>query len=384
MSLILILSNTQGIQDAWADGWSGSASMTEKGEYDDNPNLVVTGGEGAFGVTSTPALAIRKIMPRTAIDAAASLDINVFDGDGGQGGGNLNSIDQHVKANIATHSLRNAVGFGIRHDRESARTSEIEDTGNLGEDATRQSFAGDASYSYQISRRNFFDVFGDAEDVSFDTGNLSGFRSYGAGVAYRHVLSTTDELGLVANYGRFDPESNFDSSSENVSLSGTWDRQVSPQLAFDVSLGGELVRSDGSALDDKTSIGFTVEGSLGWKPGERDTLTFSIERAAKPSSNGALQEKITARAKYNRVLTRSLGFGLDINFFQQDAINGGGTAKRTFFEAAPTISWNFHPDWALSTSYRYRQQEIGNGGDSATSNAVFLSISYSSPYVSLF
>lgn len=385
VSLILILLSSYGSVAAKAGGWSASTSADVSGEYDDNPNLLTEGGTGVFGVTSSPSVSIRKVFPRSSINASAGLDINTFDGDGGQnGGGSLDSIDQHVTADMATRTRRSTIELGFSHDRESARTSEIEDTGNLSEDATRMSFAGDARYSFQISRRNFIDVFGDAEDVSFDSGNLTGFRSYGGGTGFRHVLSPIDQIGLSANFSRFDPDSEEDTPSDILDVSASWTRQVSPRLSFDISLGGEAIRSDNPGSGDETSFGFTLEGGLDWKPGRRDTIGISFERSAQPSSTGALQERNLVSATYQRDLTRTVGFDLDFNFFQQEAADDSGTAERTFFEVVPALSWNFHPDWSLLTSYRYRQQKFGSGGDSATSNAFFLTISYSSPYVSLF
>ncbi len=385
MSLILILTTSYGSQIARADGWSGQASAVVTGEYDDNPNLATEGEESVFGFTTSPALAIRKVLPRTTINASGALDINVFDGDGGQnGGGDLDSIDQHVTADIETRTRRSTIEFGASYDRESARTSEIEDTGNLSEDATRESFAGNANYSYQISQRNFLDVFGDAEDVSFDSGELSNFRSYGVGGGFRHILSRQDEIGLFADYSRFDPESADEAASDILSVRASWNRRVSPRFSFDISAGGNIVQSDRPGLGDETSIGFILEGGLDWKPGERDTIGLSFERSAEPSGTGELQERNSVSANYRRDLTRSVGFDLDFDFIQQDSVEQSGTGERTFFQVEPAISWNFLPDWAVSTSYRFRRQKFDNGGDSAVSNAIFMTIRYSGPNVSLF
>lgn len=364
--------------------WSGQAGLSVAGEYDDNPRLLNQDEEGAVGVIVTPSVAIRSQLPRTTFELGGSLPFNKFEGTGSDGGEDLTSFDQHANASVTTETRLTSFGLNGTFDRQTTRLSEVEDSGDLADDATRLSYGGGARVSQQITRRDFLDLFGNAQDVSFDTDRLSDFRSYGGGAGYRHLLTKQDQIGFSSDYSRFDPGSDEDTQSDIVGARAIWIHESSPTLSLDLSAGGQFIWSEQGDGDRNTDLGFTVSGDVNWTPSPKDDLRLTFERSSVPSGTGTLQTRNRASAGYVRKLTRSVGLSLDIDFIMQEALDDQRGDDRIFVQAKPRIFWAPFQNWELSASYRFRRQEFTGSNETAYSNAVFVTISYSSPYIGLF
>jgi hypothetical protein len=374
-----------GAQPALADGWEVQGQVSVEGQYDDNPRLRTEGEEGVFGISTSPELTIRKKTPTSSVYATGAANFAEFSGDGG-GGDDLDSIDQRAGAGLTTKTRLSTLALDARYSRVPTRVSEVEDTGVLTTDATRTSFAGDAAHTYRVSRRDVLSVFGNAQDVSFsNTNQLTDYRSYGGGAAYRRLVSSSDELGLSVSYSRFDPSSNNDTASNTVNGHGSWSNTVSPQLSFAISAGGDFIWLDPPGSDNQRDFEFFLEAGVDWKASKSDALDLTLRRSAEPSGSGTVDERNTLKFGYRRDLTKSIGFDLAVNVLLQDSVDDAGRSNDHFFlSVQPKLSWQFLEDWTVSASYRYRRQELEVSGDPATSNAGFLTIQYQSPPIPFF
>ena len=87
------------------------------------------------------------------------------------------------------------------------------------------------------------------------------------------------------------------------------------------------------------------------------------------------------RDRVNRVINRRLNVSLRGRAFAPDRLGAIETDQfsRRFISFEPRVDWQYSRSWAVAASYRYRRQKSRLDVESADSNAILFSITYTPP-----
>jgi len=114
---------------------------------------------------------------------------------------------------------------------------------------------------------------------------------------------------------------------------------------------------------------------------ERGSLGASLTRMATPSGQGELLDTTRLALTGEHRFTELLRANLTAEYYKRDTIvNASGTGNpetnnRNYFRIRPSITWQWQRQWLLTGEYQYAQDENTNG-DTATQNAVYLTLTY--------
>ncbi len=107
------------------------------------------------------------------------------------------------------------------------------------------------------------------------------------------------------------------------------------------------------------------------------SVNASIAQDIRPTGNGDLQTTNQVAFSWNHQLTEHLSLNLPISALRASAINADtNRLDRSYYQAAPAISWKLTPEFSLGLRYRYRFQKYDNAENSADSHSAMLSANY--------
>ena len=373
----LLLSMTT--DSARAEAWKTEIGVGVDTIYDDNPLLLPNDGDSVFGGTISPDIGIKGDFGTVTLGFDADATGTQYNGDGNAltDDKNIKTLGYHLGTSLLFKGRRSQFTAGIDYRNLSTRESELEDTGLVVIDSRRQTVSGNAGLKYELSRLDNLSMSVTAEDGRYDTDLLTGYRSYGANLGYGRELTRTDEIGLTVGLKRIDPDSAVTGVTDIYRAGLTWAHSQGETLSFNMEVGGSYAKIAGTGgAPDERERGMYASAKGLWSITQLDSLSMSYEKSLTASGLGEVQDRDTARLSYLHGFTRRLSFTLPISGIRQDYATGTTPDERRYFDVAPSLSWNFLPDWSLSGTYRYRWQKFESQPDAAVSNAGLLSLAY--------
>ena len=368
---------------ALAAEWSVGGRVRERIAFDDNVRLVTEDEEAAIASITTLDVDVGARAPATVLNANIRLDKSVF-----IGADDLDSFDQHLVADgehsIQRVTLRANAGF----DRDTARTSEITDTGRTDVPAERIALTLGSGVAYLVSEVDGIRVFSNYSDVSFDTDELTDHTFYGAGVGWARLLTETTKLDSSVTASRFKtgPGSPVESTIYGAQIGIT--HAFSERLEIQIGAGvrhtsTDFVEAVGGSLvsRSRTATSFTTDSRVSYRF-DRTTLEGSYVRDVSPSGAGQLLTKNTVSLSLRQRATPVITFSFRGSYRKNESVNLGANSAnndRKFWSVTPGARWTFLPDWTASASYRYRSNQSGGSGRRAVSNAVRMAVTYRLP-----
>ena len=360
---------------ASAADWHLNGSVTEEFTYDDNFRLDATGEETLWGFNTRPRLGLETHSPRTDLFMNGALNYGYFPDRTDE-----NSFDQQGDVSLQHRSERTTLSVGGNVRRATTRTTEDEDTGRNYSDAVRIGLGGNASMSYALTERAGAGIQGGASYTTYDTTELSDYRTYSAGPFVTYQVTEQDSVRLGGSYTRYDRLSGLDYESDLFVGNATWTHVFHPQWTMSVRGGGNYTTSDEEVTSGVTTsedkAGFDAGVSLTYSE-ERGSITGSFDHFVVPSGTGRLERRnaLSLNVSYNA--TPLISFGLGTSFIQQDGATGD-EEDRNFVSAQPSVSYHFLPDWTARVAYRFRTQTLDEG-ERAYSNGGLASITWNLP-----
>ena len=368
---------------ALAAEWSVGGQVRERIAFDDNVRLVTENEEAVIASITTLDVDVGARAPATVLNANIRLDGNVF-----IGVDDLDSFDQHLVAD-GEHSIqRVTLSANAGFDRDTARTSEITDTGRTDVLAERIGLTLGSGVAYLVSEVDGIRVFSNYSDVSFDTDELTDHTFYGAGVGWARLLTEATKLDSFVTASRFETGTGSPVESTVYGAQIGITHAFSERLEIQVGAGvrhtsTDFVEAVGGSLVSRsqTDIGFTTDSRVSYRF-ERTTLEGSYVRDVSPSSAGQLLTKNTVSLSLRQRATPVITFSFRGLYQENESANLGANRAnndRTFWSVTPGARWAFLPDWTASASYRYRSNQSGGSGRRAVSNAVRMAVTYRLP-----
>lgn len=419
------------IQSA-AKEYSVETILRAGGEYDDNVRL----GEEEIdiaGVVVSPELNFGVRTERLEVALNTALDFAHFDRS------KYNSDDQDIALTSVYAFEYNVFKASAQLKRDSTRTSEVLDTGNIGGQAERresESFA--LAWQHLFTEKQSLELSASYAKVDNEAVRLSDYDYSGVNAAYTFVLSDRTRFiaQLVANrfesdtfrlvqFGQSEngavciPNSSFvvgesivvidelcppfvaaeirqDTYGMNVGV----ERVVTEKLLFSIAVGANYVESSYDSqgaddfsgrsgldlltgLEDEDDTTFFLSSSLDYT-GERTTLNLSFSSNTNPSSNGYLLLSNQLLLNLNYRLSERSNVFARLDFIDSgalgDVVDSLGqpvnSNDRTYGAASAGASYRLTEAWYIEASYRFRAQDREFLDDIAKSNALFFKIAY--------
>jgi hypothetical protein len=212
-----------------------------------------------------------------------------------------------------------------------------------------------------------------------NTTGLTGYDQDDINVFFGHQLTERLGFGATVAASYYDPDDPAGYQGYDASLGVSY--AFSETLSGDLYVGRQWIESE-TDLGTET-VGGTASGTIyGFglsKQFERSSLNMSVRRGAVPSgaSEPLLQESLTLGYSYQ--VSPRLSVSVPAAIFRNETIAFTGLEdeeQRIFFSTRPQLNWLVTEDLVLRASYRYQYQRFEEEGTSASSNAVFLTLSY--------
>ncbi|MGI9285656.1 MAG: hypothetical protein ACR2P1_09725 [Pseudomonadales bacterium] len=400
------------------------------GEYDDNVRLDEDDIDIA-GVVVSPKLNFGVRTERFDLALNTALDFARFNKS------EYNSDDQDIALASSYAFEYNVFKAAAQIKRDSTRTSEFLDTGEIGETAARREAQNlTLAWQHLFTEKQSLELSASYANVEYEStnSNLNDYDYAGINAAYAIALSDRTRLitqvvanrfgsdtfgdvlfgqratGAVCQPGSFvvigttihrcpsfvSAEIEQDTYGMNVGV----ERILSEKLLFSIAVGANYVESSFDSreadifseqsrldllagLEDEDDTSFFLSSTLRYS-GERTTLSLNLSSNTKPSANGylLLSNQLLFNVDY-QLSERSKVFArLDLIDSRSvgDAVDSSGRSlssnDRTYGAARVGASYRLTEAWYLEASYRYRAQDREFFDEIAKSNAAYLKIVY--------
>ncbi len=330
-----------------------SFSLEMLGELNDNP-LMIPNDEsesvGMFVVTPGYSFGWSDGQNRLRIDAALRIqrpdsEDSVFNRD-----------DPTLTLEWERKSENLTYGIDAGFAEASTRLTELEDTGRIFQDGTRQDGSVDGFVSYALDDRTSLGASASWQDVSFDLDNFNDFESTGARVDITHALSPRANLVLFGRTNRVETEETLlrplpGPATSKLLASGfgiDWDASESFNLEANISQVWVETDDTEAELNGELTMAYQSPLFL-WE--------LSAGRSTTPSGVGGFIEADSLQLRLVKSLSSESRIGAqgsyrDISDPRRGTENEVGTGT-LYYER------NLTPRWSLRTSWSYREQEGG-------------------------
>jgi hypothetical protein len=362
---------------ALGDAWDWNLNVNAEAGYDDNWNLSVKDPVDGYRIRITPDVFLRWETDRAMVEADVGVRLERYFADIAD-----DRIDrQDPFASLTGRYLlpRGSVGGAARYTKEALVESEFEDTGVVSGRGSRTLIGASAFWTHELTELDSLTLSGGYAESTYTDDAYTDYDNWTAAVTLNRALTERTTAFVSANAQLYRPESGAQPSSaqDAVYFNLGLRHEISPTWSGNVSGGYGVIQRE---LDDDTVNGWLAD--LGFtRVDENGSLSFGGGRQIRPSGAGELAVSDRIYADYSRQLSERWNAGLSASWSDNRYPFDEGKATVVYgdysqFQVAPRVSYQLAPEWRVSASYRYRQQERDTDGDSAESNAVFLTIGY--------
>ena len=234
------------------------------------------------------------------------------------------------------------------------------------------------SFNWLLTEVSAVRFEGRLTDVNFSNAegtSLVDYRETFLSTGYSRELSERNTATLTANAFRYRPD-DIDAEAETLQLLAGLVRKFGESTRGNFAVGGSSTRQSEGGEEDRSS-GLVLRAGIEQRT-EISQLEAVISRDITPSGIGSALRSDQYRIRWLRKTSPTVDFVLVGQYIRNRAIEGEDpSVDRRYIELEPQLRWHWLENWAVSASYRYRQQKFDADGDSADSNAVFLGVSYS-------
>jgi hypothetical protein len=352
-------------------GVSFDTGVTQAFTYDSNPSRLTSGEDALFGSTTSPELAIRWKTPRTLIESASRVDVNVFDDS------DYDSIDLNQKLLLSRSNERWGASLRGLLNYDTTRTSEVTNFSVNVPKVRSRKLSASPEITYKPSPRSRVALAATITDLQYDSTRFTDYNLYSVNPSYELRFDPRNTGTITLNAQRYQTTSGTNSKSDSYGPTLGWTHVVNPRLTLRASAGGLSNHKSGAGAvgADRHSWNYVFSGSAVYR-GDRDVFDFTATRAREPFGNGtetlldtfAINERhmlnpqisLKANAKYQQADYETLpGINLDYSY-------GGGAG----------VAYRVTPKTELSADYRYRREQLTTISNEIDQHVVLLSLTY--------
>lgn len=378
VAVMLFAIVTLGSTAAQAAEWYVESQVQTQTSYDTNVRLSPTDKiDTAAGMVS-PEVRIGRRTEALDLSLLGRADLNGY-----LDPSSLSSVDGKLRftGNYTTPRDKLGLETGVNHD--TTLTTEVTDTGDLTEAARVTTVDVVPSWSHALSEIDTIDVAAGYVNTSYDTDSLTDYVFYSGQVGWSRRVTEIDTLQTVAYTGRFEAEDSGDTTADIVGLLFGWSRQFSEQVSARLAVGPEYVISrfdEAGGRETDRQLGYRIDGVLAYQMDELTRLDLSGSRKTEPSGSGETVTRNQLQVALIHRVDPLFTVRLDATVLQnRDTGSNSGNSDRFYYAIQPRAIWRLDQDTDLAASYRFRSQDFSDNRDTASSHAVFLTLTHRLP-----
>ena len=328
----------------------------------------------------------------------------------------------HYTAAVDYKRVLNTQRFsiGVDSNRRATRSTEIDDTGNVGNVASfKIDTIGDAGWQYFLNRTNSLSLAVALQSTHYETEALADFQFANAGLGWQNTLSTTMAVTTQLYYTEFKSEFSQDfllspriignrlvippipsspgdvtTRSETTGIQTGLNWQLSQQLTLNTVIGVGQTQSDqtvaiesvitfvppatfidfgGNNTNSSKTTTYTFESSIDYQF-ETSKLVFEISRDTRASGNGSLREFDNVEIDYNSKLSDISELTMRLRASRRSNIDDStislSNSNRRYHEAFVSYTRRLNASWSGVLTMRYRSQEFADERDNDTAESL--------------
>jgi len=267
----------------------------------------------------------------------------------------------------------------FRTIRTTPDTGDLEDTDDaLVERKVRRTWlSARPTWKYALSERSSLGLSYRITDVSFsnteDTG-LVNYQNHHLSTQYSHRITDRNDLNLVVNRLAYRPDGTGNKSDTTQLLVGVSHTYSETSRGRFLVGSGKTTQTTTAASEDTTGV--VMEAGLVLRS-ELTTFDGVISRDVQASGIGSSVMSNQLRMYLARKISPVTSFVFRAKLFRNKALEGSDPGlDRRFYELGPALSWQWRPEWAFGTEYRYRSKKFDVNPETAESNMLFMSATY--------
>ena len=361
-----------GVSTAGAAEWKNEPFFRSSLRYDDNVRFVASQPESSAGVVLDAGVSLSNdngvvetvFQPRLSFLGYASQS-------------DLNTSDQYLDFKTSMKGLRSNLGLTLGLARDSAITSELEDTGRVTINARRTRISVRPRWEYRLTPRNAVELGYNFRNVQWaDTENqeLLDNNSNEVWGAFKRRLNEHDDLNLRVYQSDFEsPDSGFDSTTIGGSVGFV--RRFSELNRVELEAGAW--NADLNAQGGKESSSGAAFSGMLVHTEEVYNYRVGIGQQVVPSSAGQIRRDTRLQAYLDYRFSPRLHWGVDsILIFARKIGDLSTESDRDYTVVRPFLSWDWTRQMQLSTSLRISHQEFKAFGSTADRSEFLVTLTY--------
>lgn len=400
-----------------AAGWDLNTTVNTQVVHNDNIYLLLENEQDVTGAVFNPGLRVNRTEPdgRLSLGADISLtryqDEPLFDRDEGQ-----------LDVSWLKKTERSSIGIDALYSKYSSLNQNLETSGLTNQPIDVLTSQVSPSWNYQLAETWWVGLTYTYVDTEYDEPGLEGFDNFKVvnfinfnadtlKLVLSKLITTRDKISLETKLTRYEGESGglqvfqnylfyysalereleYDyleyklgyihefSETQKISLAaGGGNQDVTSRIrehyfqnATEFAVDDWLEEKESK----KTSV-YSIDYNIS---GELSDVVLSVGRDRTTDSTGGLVQLSFARLSYGRSLTERLRASFLASREEREidqATSVVVSGDRTRSVASAAISYQLSRQWSVSTQYRYLENDRDLDPDSATSNAVYLSLNW--------
>lgn len=404
-----------------ATDYAMGASVTLNAKHDDNIRLVPSDETAISGAIVSPLIDISANNETSVLRLDTRMSLSRYNDSG------FNSNDISTNTSWEKQFETSSIGLDLTAIRDSTTTSEIRDSGRVGNKAERhEHYAVTPNGHYQFTELDSLGFTASASKDVYASDSYQGYRNASTAIDWTHVLNDrwrtivratysdyqsddrtqTVPIYFIFNSGsgpayipfRFGEQSTSTNSRSLGSLLGGV-YQMSEHNSLTLLAGMSRVTTE-YALKDSEQIcsdanlfsplcdqpsdrgnSFNVEVDWNWT-GERNTTAMTISKMDRPSSDGYPLDSWQADANWSYQLSETSRLSSALSWGRNRISASGNnttiaqSSNRDYGDAGVSYSQDLSEYWKFSTSFQFRYQNYTEIDYRADSRVISLAIVY--------
>ncbi|QBQ54379.1 outer membrane beta-barrel protein [Nitrosococcus wardiae] len=366
-------------------GWRLDPTFSLNEEFNDNPRLSFEQKDAGFITTISPGLLIGRREERWEVNLGATLNYDIYNGvDIPDRDSERIRLRSHLyfteraffqlNGSYVRDTLLRRVFIEI--DEDFLEPIEDIDIGLVDVSTRRNRVQINPSWRYALTERTSLQLEYGFTDLSYAESeeiNLINTQQHLLSGKGFYELTPISTLSLNVNATRRTSED--ESETDNLEALVGWNHLFSETLQGEARAGYRIT-SASSNDEEETSNGFVGELTIQYLT-EVGSLRGTISRTVTPSGNGRSNQTDRIRIQYTQEVMPRLSFVLRGDAFRTEPVEDDfSQGERRYFDVEPRLLWNWTRWWAVEAGYHYRRRENESPSESASSNAVFVAITY--------
>ncbi|RME35946.1 MAG: hypothetical protein D6786_00400 [Gammaproteobacteria bacterium] len=350
-------------------------------EYSDNRRVTTISHDPAWGVVLDGAVDLSWATETGSASLVPRINLQRF-----TGSERLDSNNYYLDFD-GRHALseRHQFGLSAGWERVATVTSELDDTGTLFTDRTRNRVTNNItpSWTWFHDDRTSLQLAYSYTDVFYQAGRFSGLVDYTYRVASATLtrqLSEIDTLTMTAYQASFNIPDALAKATDYVIQAG-YQRQFSPVLSGHLMLGVDRTASEFTDIlgASHNTAANSVIFDLGLaRETERGHWEVNYSRSISPSGRGDQNRRDEIGLNGYHDFDERLRGVVRARYFDNKSGTGraGASLDRTFAEVQGRLRWRLGPYWSLEGAYTWRRQSYAASGAVGDSNTLSLGLRY--------